>query len=531
MIRILLSVTFGAVLALAIGCAALACWGSYQASYQFERTRLTHGTLAEYLRLKIALDAVMRDATLDVLGAPGDRDDAIDVAAAHDRLHQQFDAVRQAIAAEVALVPDSQKEKADLNVLAALEIQAHGVADRLERAVALFAAGEQVEARSLLRSELASPATNAVRLGIDSAVNTELAEAAAADVAANAAMATVSALSRTAVIAATIFAVLSLVVLVRRIKRPLDRLAEVAAAVAAGDLSRRIAGASMQDEFGRVASSLNTMLDEVVRSRQALERNRDTLEQSVLSRTAELAAANATLRRGDDARRRFLAEVSHELRTPLTVIRGEAEIALRGTDQPVPIYKQALARIAEEAAGTARLVDDLLFVARSEAGEVRFAVQAVAMDSVVQRAAAAARTIGESRAVRVTEQLGRNGVVLGDADRLRRLVLILLDNAVRYSRPGGEVEVTLTATAEAVQLTVQDHGIGIALEDQERVFERFYRGPGAAQLHAGGSGLGLPLARAIARAHGGELTLDSRPGEGTTLRVMLPAARQLQAVA
>jgi signal transduction histidine kinase len=273
------------------------------------------------------------------------------------------------------------------------------------------------------------------------------------------------------------------------------------------------------------------MLDEVVRSRQALERNRDTLEQSVLSRTAELAAANATLRRGDDARRRFLAEVSHELRTPLTVIRGEAEIALRGTDQPVPIYKQALARIAEEAAGTARLVDDLLFVARSEAGEVRFAVQAVAMDSVVQRAAAAARTIGESRAVRVTEQLGRNGVVLGDADRLRRLVLILLDNAVRYSRPGGEVEVTLTATAEAVQLTVQDHGIGIALEDQERVFERFYRGPGAAQLHAGGSGLGLPLARAIARAHGGELTLDSRPGEGTTLRVMLPAARQLQAVA
>jgi signal transduction histidine kinase len=252
----------------------------------------------------------------------------------------------------------------------------------------------------------------------------------------------------------------------------------------------------------------------------------------VAARTAELAAVNLTLRCSEDARRRLLADVSHELRTPPTVIRGEAEIALRGQDKALAEYKQALGRIAEESAHTARLVDDLLFVARSEAGEARVTAQAVAFDDSLNRATAAARTVANAQDVKVMERATVRGVVVqGDPDRLRQLVLILLDNAVRYSDPGGEVVVTLAAVAGSVQLTVADSGMGIAPDELECVFERFYRGDGAAERHFRASGLGLPLARAIARAPGGEVTLESTLGQGTTARLVLPVIRGLKAAA
>jgi signal transduction histidine kinase len=214
------------------------------------------------------------------------------------------------------------------------------------------------------------------------------------------------------------------------------------------------------------------------------------------------------------------------------VIRGEAEVALRGADKPASDYRHALTRVAEEAAHTARLVDDLLFVARSEAGEARSARHPVALDEVVQGALAAARTLAAPHDIRIGfPGAPRRVVVQGDADRLRQLVLILLDNAVRYSDPGSEVTVELQTPPGMTRLVVADSGIGIAPDELERVFERFHRGAGAAARDDIGSGLGLPLARAIARAHGGEVRLENRPDRGTVALVDLPAANPLQAVA
>lgn len=528
MFRLLLTGTFGAVLALALACAALAWWGASEAAFQFRRTQLANEVLVEHLRLRTTAGTLLRYAAI---GGLSEGTNPFDAREARQRLGEHFTALRSLIASEVALLPDDAGEREELEQLAELERKAYSVMERLEQANALLLAGDREAGRTLLREALVDGFGERFRAAVDDAVVEERREAAEARHQAAASMDLVSTLSKFGAAASVLVTVLALAILLRRLQRPLDRLAEAARVVAAGDLSRRIEPASARDEFGRVALGFNAMVEEVARSRAALERHRDELERAVAARTAELAQANTTLQRGDEARRRFLADVSHELRTPLTVIRGEAEIALRGSERGAAEYRQTLARVAEEAAHTAKLVDDLLFVARSEAGEARFSPRPVDFAEVVQRAVMAAHTLADARHVTIQEHLAVRVTVEGDPYRLRQLVLILLDNAVRYSDPHEEVTVTLAPVAAGVQLVVTDRGIGIAPDELDRVFERFYRGDGAAARHDGGSGLGLPMARAIARAHGGEVTLESRLREGTVARVVLPAARRLQVVA
>ena len=177
-------------------------------------------------------------------------------------------------------------------------------------------------------------------------------------------------------------------------------------------------------------------------------------------------------------------------------------------------------------------MDDLLFVARAEAGEPRLTLQAVALDEVLRRACADAEMVAEPKGVRIGLREGaREAVVQGDPEKLRQLAMILLDNAVRFSSPGGSVEVSLDPSPRGVLLRVADHGAGIAADEVGRVFERFYRGENAAARHPDGSGLGLPLAKAIAETHGGEIAIESRVGEGTTVSVQLPVVRKLRVVA
>lgn len=529
MFRLLLTATYGAVLLLGLACAALAWWGANHAAFHYERTRAAEAVLISHLRVKNTADEVLREVALAAIAS---RDDAFDAASAQARFRQQFDDLRRSIAAEIALLPDDDDEQEELRRLAALEIQTYAATAQLEAVAALFAEGRRQDGSVMLQEVASSGFGPAFRAAVEAGIADERNEVAEAHADARAALHTVALFSKVAAGAALVVGIGALSLLLRQLTRPLAQLDQVARAVAAGDISPRVAAAAWPDEFGRVGRSFNEMLDEVARRGARLERGRQELEAAVAQRTTELAAANARLRRGDDARRRFLADVSHELRTPLTVIRGEAEIALRGAEKEGPVYRQALSRIAEEAAHTARLVDDLLFVARSEAGEARVASQAVAIEEVVRRAAAAARTLAEARGVGVAERLAAQGaVVQGDPDRLRQLVLILLDNAVRYSDPDAEVTVTLAPAPGGVQLSVSDQGMGIPPEELDRVFERFYRGEGAADRHAGGSGLGLPMARAIARAHGGEVTLESRLGEGTTARLVLPSVPRLRAAA
>jgi signal transduction histidine kinase len=524
MVKLLLSGTIGLVLALALGIAALATWCAASATAHFEHLRTAHEVRSQYHMLDSLSDDLLR--AIAVAGPD------VEEASLQPRLAARFEAIRQAHRAEIARNTGDPAEFAELQALATLELAAHSALHNLVHAAKAMTPDRTPTVEARFAAILAEGFGTAFYNGLTAAIARESAEIAIVEAEARDAIAMVSRVTQLGAVLVALVAMGSVLLLSRRLQRPLDRLVEAAEAVAAGDSGRRIEPASARGEFAPVARSFNAMIDHVARARAELEAARDALEATVAARTAELAAANATLRQADEARRRFLADVSHELRTPLTVMRGEAEIALRGAERQPEEYRRALTRIAEEAALTGHLVDELLFVARSEAGEARIARQPVSFDEVVRRAATAARTLAAPRQVRVVERACSIPVgVQGDPEKLRQLVLILLDNAVRYSEPGGDVTLTLVPGSDVVQLCVEDQGIGIPPEEIERVFERFHRSEGAAALHPQGSGLGLPLARAIARAHGGEVTVERRTGGGTLARLRLPLAPRMLAVA
>lgn len=234
----------------------------------------------------------------------------------------------------------------------------------------------------------------------------------------------------------------------------------------------------------------------------------------------------------DDAYRqqqRFLSDVSHELRTPLTSIRGHAELLASGGLAP-DAERDAAHSIERESARLGRLVDELLLLARSEAAET-FAPREVHLDEVVMETFAELRALSEGRLrVRAMEAAR----VKGERDRLKQVVLALVDNALRYTPPPGRVDVTLRVDGADAVLRVEDEGIGIDDEDLPHVFERFYRGAAARRVSTG-SGLGLAIVRWIVDRHGGSVRLErGRDGRGTVAVVRLPllsAANEPQRVA
>ena len=218
--------------------------------------------------------------------------------------------------------------------------------------------------------------------------------------------------------------------------------------------------------------------------------------------------------------RRFLADAGHELRTPVTILRTEAEVALgRGPASPDDV--RAFRIIAGEAERMGGVVDDLFTLARAEAAELPVERMPLYLDDVVSDAVAAAGNGAARRGV--TLEIGdyQEAPVLGSAALLHRLVRLLLDNAIKYTRPGGRVDVSVVAQGDRVVVRVADSGIGIAPDALPRVFDRFFRADDA-RAEGTGAGLGLAIGRWIAEAHQGTLTLQSAAGLGTTACLDLP---------
>lgn len=284
------------------------------------------------------------------------------------------------------------------------------------------------------------------------------------------------------------------------------------------------------DEFESIRQRFVHMASEISASREAMRTANVRLEGEVADRTAALAEANRRLEASDEARRGFFADISHELRTPLTVIRGEAEIALRGGGKEAAAYRESLARIVQYTGETTRLVDDLLFMARADAGEPRLELRSVALSALVDEAVRSFEPIAAARAVRLVFDGREDGVVVsGDRGRLRQVLGVVLDNAIRYSRAGGEVRVALTTRDGRALIAVEDDGIGLTETERERIFERFYRGENA-RTHSGGSGLGLPVAKAIMEAHYGHIRLTPSVSGGVRAEIELPADVKLRAI-
>jgi len=280
--------------------------------------------------------------------------------------------------------------------------------------------------------------------------------------------------------------------------RPIDQITQTALAIShTEDLSRRLEITGPQDEVGRLASTFNEML-------------------------SRLEALFHT-------QRRFIADVSHELRTPLTTVQGNVDLLGRGAADDPEARHEVLAAIESEVARMSRLVADLLLLAQADAG-VRLKAEPVEMDTLLLDVYRQARLMADGVEVRLGHE--DQAVVMGDPDRLRQLLLNLVDNAVKYTPAGGQVTLSLDRDDEWVQVAVADTGIGIpekALEPGPdgvpAIFQRFYRADKAESRARGGTGLGLAIAHWIAQAHGGRIAVESTSGQGSRFTVWLPTKK------
>ncbi|HKW99444.1 MAG TPA: heavy metal sensor histidine kinase [Bryobacteraceae bacterium] len=228
----------------------------------------------------------------------------------------------------------------------------------------------------------------------------------------------------------------------------------------------------------------------------------------------------ARLDQSFETMRRFVADASHELRTPIAVIRGEADVAL-GHERKPQEYQESLAIIQDEARRLSRLVDDLLNLARADAGHVNLRLEEFYLNDLLAECCRSVQASAGAHDVQVECSCPADVVFRGDQELLRRLVLNLLDNAVRFTPAGGKVAVRLETAEGGVCIQVADTGVGIPPELAAHVFERFYRGDQARSRQNGGFGLGLSIVKWIAESHNGTVQLESRPGKGSTFTVLL----------
>jgi heavy metal sensor kinase len=261
--------------------------------------------------------------------------------------------------------------------------------------------------------------------------------------------------------------------------------------ISAENLSARLDVVNSQDELGRLAITINDLL--------------------------------ARLQNSFDEQQRFIADASHELRTPLAVLRGETEVAL-GKTRSVEEYQQSLWLIQDEAERLSRIVEDLFILARQPIN-TRAALnkQRLSLNQTVRDCARAAQVLAIRKGVRLKLENDVPSIALnGDEELIKRMLLNLLDNAVKYTPAGGEISLTLARQNGNAEIVVRDTGIGIPVTDQPRVFDRFFRVDKARARVLGGAGLGLSIAQWIVEVHGGEITVASVSGEGSTFTVLLP---------
>jgi heavy metal sensor kinase len=261
--------------------------------------------------------------------------------------------------------------------------------------------------------------------------------------------------------------------------------------ITAQRLSSRLDVDNPRDELGRLATTINDLLTRLETSFKEQQR--------------------------------FIADASHELRTPLAVLRGETEVALN-KPRTVPEYQESLSLIKDEAERLSRIVEDLFMLARQPMdAPMAFLKEPLSLNETVRDCSRAAQVLAIRKGVQLnTESDSRSIILSGDHELLRRMILNLLDNAVKYTPEGGEISVVLARHNGNARISVRDTGVGISQADQAHVFDRFFRVDKARSRVLGGAGLGLSIVAWIVESHGGKIDLESSPGKGSLFTVELP---------
>jgi len=285
----------------------------------------------------------------------------------------------------------------------------------------------------------------------------------------------------------------------RSISSPIMKMKEAAERIAKGDFGSKVKIRG-GDELGELAESLNRMADEL-----QLQMDR--------------------LRQMDRIRGDFVANVSHELKTPLTSVMGFVETLEDGAINDKENAKKFLAIIKKHTARIRNIIDDLLRLSELESADGSLSLKKARFDLkdlIDEVVTGFGHALGEKRQTLAVESTGRDFSIEGDRDKLEQVFVNLIDNAVKYTKEGGQIKAFLLEQDKAVRVTVEDNGIGIPKEDIERVFERFYRVDKARSRELGGTGLGLAITKHIVLAHNGNIGIESEVGRGTRVIVTLP---------
>ncbi len=270
---------------------------------------------------------------------------------------------------------------------------------------------------------------------------------------------------------------------------PMVTIAEQAEHINARNLNERLQVTRSDDELGRLAGVFNALLSRLDTSFGVM--------------------------------RQFMADASHELRTPLTVVQGEAEVSL-SRDHTEGEYQRSLGIIRDQARRMARIVSDMLALARADAGEQNLRQQELYLNELVEECCQGAQSLANPKGISLSCRAGEDVLFLGNEELLRRMVVNLVDNAIRYTPDGGSVSVELLSAPSGARLVISDTGIGIPPDCVARVFDRFYRVNDSRIQPNGGSGLGLSIVKLAAESHRGSVEVVSELNRGSRFAVSLP---------
>jgi two-component system OmpR family sensor kinase len=506
------------VVALVGGLTANTIYSLRKSQWWEERTRIANESYALHLQLEVNVYQLFKqhgDALLI-----GDRDGGEGEAALQDKIAQNLSDIRTAIAREIQIVGDQEIEE-----LAHLDEIEADIASINAAIATMTADGDPIDA--LLQVERLAALLDSdidVKLAskISAALDDERAEVDGAFAAAAAFRKSNAQLVYTLLGVTIVLLALGLHSFNAQMRRPLLRLQQRLDRLRTGDYGppTTLGGSREFQELGAMLNAMGRALADREASREDRQRE---LEATVASRTAELHSLVRRLETGEANRKRLMADISHELRTPLAIILGEADVTLRTAEDMGSDVSDSLARIRDAARHTNQIVDDLLTVARQEAGQLRLDRKEADLRRIVRDAA---RLFPFPVTLDLPDDPAPAAV---DEVRLRQSLLALLQNARRYG--GQSITVTLRQDAASLSVAVLDDGPGLGAAEKAQAFERFFRGSNGSGPGTEGSGLGLPIVKSIVEAHGGRVELQDGPDGGLCVVITLPHEQRLKVVA
>ncbi len=492
--------------------------------YSLEKTRwwdarilLAQESYGLHLRLEADLYRLFKqhgDALLI-----GDRDDGAREAELQVKIAQTLKNIRDVIAHEIQMVGDEEIEELELLDQIEDDIESVNVA-----IASLTAEGSPIE--TFVRIErlaalLDGDIDDELDRKIKSALDEEIEEVEDVLTEATAFREWNKRLVYMIVAAAIGVLLVALVSFNRQIRKPLIRLAEGIGHLRRADYSEPVSLGGSR-EFRELGTVLNSMAEGLAAREANRAEQKRQLEQTVAARTSELQQLIDKLETGEENRKQLMADISHELRTPLAIILGEADVTLRTSDKLSEEVSDSLARIRDSAKHTNQIVDDMLTVARFEAGQLRLDRRKTDLRKILHDAVA---MFPEPVQVETPKDK-----VLASVDevRLRQSLLALLQNARRYGGP--TIEAKLDEGLASCSIMIEDNGPGLSAAEKSQAFNRFYRGSNASGQGIAGSGLGLPVVKSIVEAHGGTVDLQDRREGGLKIVLTLPNGPRMKVV-